>query len=217
MLRQIISKLRSARKVAQPPLNTPYYEKNTKHRNLLPLYDLWPLHMHGFISPSASLIGEVKVGLESAVYDNCVIRGDINSVVILDYCFIGPNTVIHTAASLPTGSPAEVLIGMNCLIGPRCTLYSCVIDDNVHVGAGSVILEGARLEKGCMLGPGSVVPPGRLIPSKQLWAGNPVRYVRDLYEPDEIHFKDTLSAEAANAERYFVQFGDYGHAHMHDS
>jgi hypothetical protein len=31
-----------------------------------------------------------------------------------------------------------------------------------------------------MLAPGSVVPPGRLIPAKQLWAGNPVEYVKDL-------------------------------------
>ena len=216
MLRQALLKLRNARKVAQPPLNTPYFEQHTKHRSLVALYDLWPIHLRAYIAPSASLIGEVKVGLESAVYDGCVIRGDINSVTILDYSFIMPNTVIHTAASLPTGNSAEVNIGMNCIIGPRCTLYSCTIDDYVQVGGGSVILEGARLEKGCVVGAGSVVPPGRLIPSKQLWAGNPVRYVRDLYEPDEIHFRDTLALEGANAETYFMQFEEYGHAHMHD-
>ena len=31
-----------------------------------------------------------------------------------------------------------------------------------------------------MVAPGSVVPPGRLIPSNQLWAGNPVEYVKEL-------------------------------------
>ena len=135
----------------------------------------------------------------------------------MDYVFIGPNTVIHTAASLPTGTSAEVSLGMNIIIGPRCTLYSCTIDDLVHVGAGSVILEGARLEKGCMIGAGSVVPPGRLIPSKQLWAGNPVRYIRDLYEPDELNFRDMLALEAEIAEKHFLQFEEFGHAHMHDS
>jgi len=43
-----------------------------------------------------------------------------------------------------------------------------------------VILEGAKIEKGSAIGPNSVVPPGRLIPSGQLWAGNPVEYIRDL-------------------------------------
>lgn len=88
--------------------------------------------------------------------------------------------MIATAAGLPTGMSAKVYIGRNVTIGPNCSLYSCHIDDDVTVGDKCVILEGARLEKSCMLAPGSVVPPGRLIPAKQLWAGNPVEYVKDL-------------------------------------
>jgi gamma-carbonic anhydrase len=93
---------------------------------------------------------------------------------------IGDNCVVHTAASLPTGMSAKVHIGANVTIGSGCTLYSCHIEDDVYIGDKCVILEGARIEKGAMLAPGSVVPPGRLIPAKQLWAGNPVEYVKDL-------------------------------------
>jgi gamma-carbonic anhydrase len=75
---------------------------------------------------------------------------------------------------------AKVHIGANVTIGSGCTLYSCHIEDDVYIGDKCVILEGARIEKGAMLAPGSVVPPGRLIPAKQLWAGNPVEYVKDL-------------------------------------
>ena len=88
--------------------------------------------------------------------------------------------MIHTAASLPTGMPAKVTIGRNCTIGSGCTLYSCHIEDDVVIGDKCVILEGARLEKGCQIAPGSVVPPGRLIPTKQLWGGNPVKFIKDL-------------------------------------
>jgi carbonic anhydrase/acetyltransferase-like protein (isoleucine patch superfamily) len=138
------------------------------------LYDLWPNHGMSFIAPNAALIGETYVGHHSAIWYNVVVRGDINRVRIMDHTSIGDNTVIHTTASLPTGLDAGVTIGCQTYIGPRCTLYSCFIEDYVTVGAGSVILEGAKLEKGCAIGPGSVVPPGRLIPAKQLWAGNPV-------------------------------------------
>ena len=48
------------------------------------------------------------------------------------------------------------------------------------IGDNCVILEGARLEAGCQIAPGSVVPPGRLIPTKQLWGGNPVKFMKDL-------------------------------------
>jgi len=59
-------------------------------------------------------------------------------------------------------------------IGNNCTLYSCAIDDGCKIGLKSIILEGARLERGCVIGPNSVVPPGKLIPAGTYWAGNPV-------------------------------------------
>ena len=84
----------------------------------------------------------------------------------MNFSSIGDGTVIHTAASLPTGMNSKVYIGYNVTVGSGCTLYSCHIDDDVMIGDECVILEGARLEKGCQIAPGSVVPPGRLIPAK---------------------------------------------------
>lgn len=55
-----------------------------------------------------------------------------------------------------------------------------MIEDDVVIGANSVVLEGAKLEKGSMIAPNSVVPPGRLVPAGQLWAGNPIEYVKHL-------------------------------------
>ena len=98
----------------------------------------------------------------------------------MNFSSIGDHTVVHTAASLPTGQSAKVYIGYNVTVGAHCTLYSCHIEDDVTIGDKVVILEGARIEKGAMIASGSVVPPGRLIPAKQLWAGNPVEYVKDL-------------------------------------
>ena len=85
----------------------------------------------------------------SSLWYNSVVRGDINQVDIGGFTSIGDNTVIHTAASLPTGMPAKVTIKDNCTIGARCTLYSCHIEEDVMIGDRCVILEGARLEKGC--------------------------------------------------------------------
>lgn len=98
----------------------------------------------------------------------------------MNFASIGDGTVVHTAASLPTGMNAKVYIGYNVTVGSHCTLYSCHIEDDVVIGDNCVILEGARLEKGCQIAPGSVVPPGRLIPAKQLWGGNPVEYMKSL-------------------------------------
>ena len=56
-------------------------------------------------------------------------------------------------------------LGQYVIIQNNCSLYSCTIDDEVFVGHKSVILEGAKLERGCSIMANSVVPPGRLIPA----------------------------------------------------
>lgn len=212
--------LRSATKASEPvkvPLNTAYFEKFTKHRNIMSLNAFNPELTFNYVAPNATVVGEVFLGDKTIVWSGAVIRGDLNTVRICDNTYIGENSVIHTASSLPTGIFASVDIGCNVYIGPRCTLISCTVDDFVHIGAGTVVLEGARLEANCMIAPGSVIPPGRLIPAKQLWAGNPVKYVRDLYEDDDLALKDHIGQESNMASIHADELEEFGHAHMHDS
>ena len=49
---------------------------------------------------------------------------------------------------MPTGIPSSVNIANNVVIGHRCSLYSCTIDEMVYIGNGARILEGVRIEKG---------------------------------------------------------------------
>ena len=59
-------------------------------------------------------------------------------------------------------------------------MSSAIIEDNVLVGARSVLGAGSYVEANAALEAGTVVEPGQLIPNGQLWGGNPARYVRDL-------------------------------------
>lgn len=132
----------------------------------------------------------------------------------MNFSSIGDNCVVHTAASLPTGMPAKVYIGYNVTIGSGCTLYSCHIEDDVFIGDKCVILEGARIEKGAMVAPGSVVPPGRLIPSKQLWAGNPVEFVKEL-DLGEVWANYSYSyVNTALGDAHKQQFGQWSNNYL---
>jgi len=146
--------------------NIAYLEPLSRHRNIMNMSDLKPIILvDSYVAPNATIIGEVVVGCESAVWYGAVIRGDMNAIRIGNNTSIGYNTVIHTATSLPTGIPASVNIGSHVIISNNCTLFSCTIDDEVHIGAKTIILEGAKIERGSVVGPNSVVPPGRLIPA----------------------------------------------------
>lgn len=94
------------------------------------------------------IVGEVMINRWSSVWYNSVVRGDINRVTIGSFSSVGDNCVLHTAAALPTGMSAVLHIGNNCTIGAGSTLYSCHVEDDVMIGDKSVVLEGARIEKG---------------------------------------------------------------------
>jgi gamma-carbonic anhydrase len=95
---------------------------------------------------------------------------------------IGNNCVLHTSASSPTGLSARLILRGDSVIQNNCTLYSCLVERGVYIGHNSVIMEGAILKKGCIIAPNSVVPPGRVVKERQVWGGNPIKYIRKAKE-----------------------------------
>ncbi len=75
-----------------------------------------------------------------------------------------------------------------------------VVEDEVVIGQRCVLMEGSVIETGAVLADGTVVPPGRRIPAKQVWAGQPARYVRDTTYDESyeiVHLAEAVSTTAA--------------------
>jgi acetyltransferase-like isoleucine patch superfamily enzyme len=53
-----------------------------------------------------------------------------------------------------------------------------VIGNDVFIGANTFILKGVTIGNNAIIGAGSVVTKD--IPANQIWAGNPVKYIRDI-------------------------------------
>jgi len=161
-----------------------YMQELSRHRQIMPLYDVHSTIDDAWIAPNASLIGEVLVSKYATVWYNVVIRAEINPVRIGHFSSVGDGTTINTACALPHGLSASVNIGKNVTIEPHCSIYSCIIDDDVYIGKGTVIMQGAKIERGAHILPGSVIPPGRLIPAGQVWGGNPIAFVKNLSQDE---------------------------------
>ena len=144
---------------------------------------------HSWIDASATLAGEVIVNAASRVYPNTVIRADLNSIVIGQSVAIMENCSLSTAHSvLTSGQIGNMTIGDGSIVMPGTTLVSCKIGKYCFIGSNSVVCEGAVIEEGAFLAPNTVVPPNRVIPKKQVWAGNPARFVKGVEKQDEYAF-----------------------------
>jgi carbonic anhydrase/acetyltransferase-like protein (isoleucine patch superfamily) len=68
------------------------------------------------------------------------IRADQHPVRIGHFSSVGDGSNMHTAHALPAGISASINIGKNVTIESNCVIHSSIIDDDVVIGRGSVIL-----------------------------------------------------------------------------
>jgi len=138
------------------------------------------IHETAFIAPGARLIGDIEVGPQASVWYNCVLRGDLNRIVIGARSNVQDGTVIHVEDGAAGEPGLPTLIGEDALIGHMAVLHGCVVEDRGFVGMGSIMMDGSRIASEGMLAAGALLSPGKVLPSGELWAGRPARPVRSL-------------------------------------
>ena len=114
--------------------------------------------------------------------------GGMGDIIIGERSYINSCTVLYSGHGILIGN--KVLIAANCTLAPvnhgiklgeyiidQCHMISkggIIIEEDVWIGANSVILDGTHIEKGVVVGAGSVVK-GRL-KSNGIYFGSPIRF-----------------------------------------
>lgn len=132
-----------------------------------------------FLAEGACLVGDVSIGDDSSVFYNAVLRGDLAEIKIGKRTNIQDNVCIHVSTGV------GVSIGDEVTIGHGAVLHGCTIEDNVLVGMGAIIMDGALVMKNCIIGAGALVTAGKNFPEGSLVMGAPAQIIRAL-TADEI-------------------------------
>jgi carbonic anhydrase/acetyltransferase-like protein (isoleucine patch superfamily) len=94
---------------------------------------------------------------------------------------IQDGTVVHCDGPDPVRADGyPTIIGDDVLIGHLAMVHGCTIEDRGFVGLSATVMNGCVIEGDGMLAAGAMLTPGKRVPARQLWAGSPARYVRDL-------------------------------------
>lgn len=141
-----------------------------------------------FIGRNTVVRGNVKIGYYIMIDNNVEVRNNSEELsTIGNNCSINRNTVLRGKYS----------IGDYVAIGPNCsvmgfnhrfdnlneniskqgrTIKGIIIENNVWIGANTLVLDGVTIGEGCVIGGGSVVT--KSIPPFSVAAGNPCKVIK---------------------------------------
>lgn len=164
---------------------------------LAPFLNQHPLiHPTAFVAPGADLIGQVSLGEESSVWFQCVLRADLNRIVIGARSNIQDGAVIHLADDLGT------FVGELSTVGHKAILHACTIGDEVLVGMGAIVLDGAQIGARSIIGAGALVTGGKKFPPGSLILGSPAKLVRTLSLEEQAGIKSWAEKYVALSRLY---------------
>jgi len=139
---------------------------------------------HVFVDPSAQVIGRVTLGDQSSIWAGCVLRGDINRIVV------GKRTNVQDLSVLHVESNRACILADDVTIGHQVTLHACTVKRYALIGIQSIILDGAVIGEGCLVGAGSLVTHGQKLKPWSLYLGRPAKFSRSLKPAEKTMLKN---------------------------
>ncbi|MCG9126798.1 gamma carbonic anhydrase family protein [Candidatus Poribacteria bacterium] len=136
------------------------------------------IHSSVFVAPGSIIIGNVKIGEDSSVWFNTVLRGDLEPILIGCRTNIQDGTVIHMDKEIPC------LIGDDVTIGHSAILHSCNIANEALIGMGAILLTGCKIGERAIVAAGTLVREGQEIPAGTIAMGVPAKIRREVTEEE---------------------------------
>lgn len=168
-----------------------------------PYQELWPeIDSSAFVAQSADVIGRVKLEEESSVWYHAVLRGDINEIVV------GPRSNVQDQAVIHLSDDYGTYLGEYVTIGHGAIVHACTVKDEVLVGMGATILDGAVLGERSIIGANTLVTGGMEIPPGSLVLGSPGKVVKKLDHKDQASVKGWAEKYVRQSRKYLARSFD---------
>jgi carbonic anhydrase/acetyltransferase-like protein (isoleucine patch superfamily) len=154
------------------------------------------IHPTAYVHPAAVVTGDVTLGARVSVWPTAVIRGDTDAIVIGPDTNVQDGTIIHVDHGVPT------TIGARVGIGHRAIVHGAIIEDDVLIAMGAILLNRVHVGTGSIIGAGAVCTEGMQIPPNSLVLGVPGRVVRETTDAERGRIRQTVDSYLALQDEY---------------
>lgn len=153
-----------------------------------------------YVASQATLIGDVTIGSKASVWPGCVLRGDINSIVIGEGSNVQDGSVVHLADNY------GVEVGNYVTIGHMAMIHACKIEDECLIGMHATILDGAVIGHHSIVGAGALVTKGMIVPPGSVVMGVPGKIVKSLTKEQQADLRAWAEKYVKTAAAHKAKF-----------
>ncbi|GAA4667364.1 gamma carbonic anhydrase family protein [Streptomyces chumphonensis] len=154
-----------------------------------------------YTAPTSVVVGDVTVSAGASVWYGAVLRGDMGSITL------GPDSNVQDNCTVHVDPGFDVTVGARVSVGHNAVLHGCAVEDDVLVGMGTTVLNGAVIGAGSLVAAQALVPQGMRVPPRSLVAGVPARVRRELTDEEWEHIRLNAAAYRDLAERHRAAVG----------
>ncbi len=169
---------------------------------------------NSYVSPLATLIGDVTVNDDAIIWPGSIIRAENSKINIGEY-----TTVFNGVMMFTRSQKSSIHIGRYCIIESGVTILGCFMEDYVQIMEGTLIYEECSIGEGSIIINKSQIPPGLIIPARSVLRGIPVEPIREQSRNEVLKQKDKaehysqlfikIKEQLPNAQSYLITLPDF--------
>jgi len=127
-----------------------------------------------YVSETAIVIGDVRIGNDCYIGHGAIIRGDYGAIEIGDETSVEEGAIIHAP-------PNDVCrIGSGVIIGHGAIVHSKKIGNCVLIGMGAVLSIRSEIGDGSVVAEGCIVKRKQKVEQNIVVGGNPAKKIREV-------------------------------------
>ncbi len=151
-----------------------------------------------FLAANATVVGKVTLSEGVNIWYGCVIRGDVDQIILGKNVNIQDLTMIHC----DTGFPNELEEGV--VVGHSAIIHGSRVGRHCLIGMGATLLGRSVIGEESIIAARALIPEGVVIPPRSLVMGIPGKIVRQVTDEEVILIKELnshyLKMAAAHAD-----------------